>query len=1013
VVQRLAGLLCLVLATLIFAAPGAANAIRTEAPAAPAVSVLFPWASFDGEVPTQEELLGVAPAERPLRPDELLRYFEALAQSPRARLIPYARSHEGRPLVLLAISDEASIARLDELRLEHLERTDPRGRTPEQSRAALEEAKAVAWMGYSIHGNELSGSDAGAALAYWLVAGQDERARKLRSELIILVDPCENPDGRARALAHTTAFAHAVPNPDPEDLHHSGVWPWGRGNHYLFDLNRDWFSRVHPESRRSELIAKWNPQILVDAHEMGSDSTYLFTPGRAPFNPLQPPAVRRWRHRLAADQATRLDEGGWTYYRGEWNENFFPGYGSSWASYHGTVAMLYEMSATSGTVVRQSSGTLRTYAEAVDHQVRSSVANLETAAENRLELLSDYVATRRAALEQGAAGPVAAWLLPPGHYPDRTDALAELLRSQGIEVLRTGSAVKATGLRHAHSGDESSLELPAGTWMVPMDQPAGALARVLLDPHVPMDPAFLREQREWLERGRGSRLYDTTAWSLPMAYGIEAYWTSQKPAGAWDSSSPDPRTGSLEPADSPNHWAFEGTSDRSAAALAELLQGGISVRVAEKPFRIAGRAFASGTVLVRREGNPADLSARLAALAERHALQVHALSTSRADEGPDLGGRHYPQLVLPRVGVFAGMPVSPPAYGFVWHLLDIGLGLRFSALDLGRWARLDLDRYNVLVFPPVWGGADGYRRIVGDAGIERLRLWIEAGGTAIGIGAGAEFLADTKTGLTQTRLRRQALDRYPPVVYGLEPDRAEKAGPFRAVGVRAPEAAKKPAEATPSAPPAGADSTPAPSAEAAANPAPPAETPVERASAYHVAPVLGPAARFFAEQVYEQDPAAAAPRDLAAWLKPFLPPGKNAPEQADLERADARLRLFAPTGTFLRIELDADVWLSWGLPAELPAYTNASDALVAEPPVQVAARYADLERVHLAGLLWPEAAGRLAHTAYATRESRGRGQVILFASEPAFRGWTLGTQRLLVNAILYGPGLGTSWSAPW
>ena len=149
-------------------------------------------------------------------------------------------------------------------------------------------------------------------------------------------------------------------------------------------------------------------------------------------------------------------------------------------------------------------------------------------------------------------------------------------------------------------------------------------------------------------------------------------------------------------------------------------------------------------------------------------------------------------------------------------------------------------------------------------------------------------------------------------------------------------------------------------------------------------------------------------------MKPILPPGKSKPEEQDLASADERLRRFSTRGAFVRVELDHDVWLSWGIgDDEMPALTRASDTLVAEPPVQVAVRFADLDRLHLGGLLWPEAAGRLAHTAYVTREGIGRGQAILFLNEPEFRGWTLGTRRLLTNAVLYGPGLGTSWSTPW
>jgi len=186
-----------------------------------------------------------------------------------------------------------------------------------------------------------------------------------------------------------------------------------------------------------------------------------------------------------------------------------------------------------------------------------------------------------------------------------------------------------------------------------------------------------------------------------------------------------------------------------------------------------------------------------------------------------------------------------------------------------------------------------------------------------------------------------------------------------------------------------------------------------RTSPYDVAPLLGPGARPFAEGFEQGTPVELKPVDLAEWLAPFLAPGKKKPEAEDLSAADARLRRFAPQGVYLRLELDPQVWLTWGMPEEIPALIRARDTLVAEPPVQVPARFAKLEQLHLGGLLWPEAAGRLAHTAYATREGAGRGQVILFLNEPEFRGWTLSTRRLLLNAVLYGPGLGTRWSAPW
>jgi hypothetical protein len=314
---------------------------------------------------------------------------------------------------------------------------------------------------------------------------------------------------------------------------------------------------------------------------------------------------------------------------------------------------------------------------------------------------------------------------------------------------------------------------------------------------------------------------------------------------------------------------------------------------------------------------------------------------------------------------------------------------------------VSLDRYNVLIFPPTMGaGAGAYRAKLGDSGVAALKSWVEAGGTLIGIGGGAEFLADKQIGLTQARLRSQALDVYPPVVWGPAAEQAVAAGPLRGTGLRAPEVPLDPDGKE-------AESKKKRRARTAG------QTQPQPASPYDVAPVLGAGAAPFAAGHEQGTVVTTKPVALADWVAGWLPQGKAKPDDAELARADERLRRFAPRGAFVRVELDDDVWLNWGLPAELSALARGSDTLVAEPPVQVAARFADLDRLHLGGLLWPEAAGRLAHTAYATREGVGRGQVILFLHPPEFRGWTVATRRLLTNAVLFGPGLGTTWPAPW
>ena len=975
--KRTAGLAIL---TLLFSMPAAANVEMAGA----APEDLFPWASFDPAIPTQKEVIGFDPAARPLTHGETMRYLEALAESsPRATMRPYARSHEGRELVTFFVSDEQTIAGLDEFREAHLRRVDPRGRAVASDAPAIDGAKAVGWIAYGIHGDELSSVDAAAAVAYWLVAGEDDRAKKLRDQLVIIIDPSENPDGRDRYLAQTRSFAHKVPNPDQDDLSHTGFWPQGRGNHYLFDLNRDWFSMVHPESTRTAVIASWEPQLVVDSHEMGDDDTYLFSPPRHPFNPNLPPSHLKWWDRFAGDQAEALDARGYPYYTREWNEEFFPGYGSSWAAYRGALGILYEMSGTAGTVVRKHSGDLRTYAEATEHHVLSSIANLESLSNNHAAILADFVAERREAVEQ--PGGVAVWVLPEGRNPQRTRDLVRLLRRQGIDVLgRDGGRLRLGELRDGRTGAVvRASDLPSNVWLVPVQQPAGRLVRELLDPHVPMNADYFREERRSIERGEGSRLYETTSWSLPFNFGVHAYWSSD---GKYEGFSLDVEaaapSGSVA-GETDVAWLIDGTPDRSVGALADLLQRGIRVRVARKPFKVGGHEYDRGALLVRVEGNPADLEQTLSSVAERWKVAIDAANSGRAESGPDLGGEYFPTLVAPRVGVWTGPGIASSQYGEIWHLLDEVVELRFSGIDVARAGRTDLRRYNVLIFP------SGSYRALGDSGLERIRAWIEGGGTAIGIGGGASFLAAKSRKITRTRLRREALEEHPPVVYGPSAETAAAAGLFHATGMRAPKPWKE-----------GEDED---SSEIGPSGSP-----------YDVAPVLGPGAAPFTAGHPQGTKVTDPPVELGEWVKAALPNGTSKADEAALSAADRRLRSFMPSrGAHLRVELDPELWLSWGVPSDLPVLVRTDGALVAAPPVEVPARFAALDELHLGGLLWPEGAGRLAETAYATREGVGRGQVILFLNDPEFRAWTVGTRRLLTNAILYGPGLGSSWSTPW
>jgi hypothetical protein len=924
-----------------------------------------PDGTWDTTIPTPESVLGFPIGRRPARYEEVRRYLEALdAASDRIVVRTHGRTHEDRELVHAVIGTPERIAQLDAVRESMRRWADPRQGGGDAVPADL---PVVAWLGYSIHGDELSGCDAAVQAAYQLVAGTDARTRGILESVVVCIDPMQNPDGRERYLAQMQAANGRIPNPDDQSLQHRGFWPWGRANHYLFDLNRDWFTTVHPESRgRVTAISGWNPQLVVDGHEMGWNSTYLFSPPREPFNPHLPVTIRKWWETFAHDQAATFDRAGWSFYTREWNEEFFPGYGSSWAMYFGAVGILYEQGGTDGSVVRQTDGTYLTFREAVQHQYASTIANLDTAARNREALLRDYRAGRRAAVEAGRSGPVRAYVLVPGADPGAGARLAAALLRQGVEVQRATSALELRDATDFWGRSGSRRTVPAGSWVVSLAQPAAPLVRNLLDVHVAMPDSFLREERAYLENQKESRLYDVTTWSLPLAYGVEAYWTSQdvgrdlQPVDLQaleTERAPEARGGT------PSYgWVIDGAGVAAMQAIAHLLDEGLVLRVALDDFRVGGMAFRRGSALLRVNANPATLSDVLARVGAATGATIVPISSGRADAGPDLGGDRFPEIVPHRIALLTGMPVSFVSYGSLWHLLDHDIGTRVSSLDVQSFGDYDLAKYNVLVMPHVFGGADSYARALGEGGVKKLKQWVQSGGTLVAIGAGAAFAADSSQALSAVRLRQDVLVEHPPRLARLDLPEAQR---MEGLGDK---------------------------------PAPPLTDAM---------PLLGGAARRFVERTRPRG----VRLPLAAPLVIESP--KDSRNLEHLRRADARLRRFYPQGAFVRADVDAEHWLTAGVVSPLPVMVASDRALIARSPVHVVVRYAAYDSLALSGLLWPEAADRLARTACVTRESLGSGQIILFAEDPTYRRHTPALERLILNAAVLGPGLGTSRAAPW
>jgi len=718
----------------------------------------FPAGVKDAAIATPQSVLQVPVGRRPAHHDEVVRLWREWARSsPRVKLEVIGRTHEGRELLAGVVSSQANIARLDAILADVRRLADPRGLSDADAQAIVDNTPAVAWMAYSIHGDEMSGVDAGLALAYQLIADRGAETTAMLDSLVIVFDPMQNPDGRERYLAQIESSASAVLDLSAEGFTR-GRWPYGRGNHYLFDMNRDWMAGIAPETRaRWAAVRKYVPQLFVDAHEMGSMDSFLFYPQAPPYHPDLPAKLLAWQKVFGDEAGRAFDAFGWSYYTREWADALGPFYSDAWGSLNGAIGILYEQARYAGTAVRRETGEIATYREAVQHQLVSSLSNLRSLQQHRKEVLADYVATRRANCDASLPGRERAFLVRAGVQPTRERWLIENLLAQGVEVYRSSAEVGARDCQHALGAKSESQNFPAGTWIIPAAQPQGALVRAFLNFDPRLDKSVLLAERTELETKGNSKMYDVTAWNLGHALGLDCSWGVVSIEGAAQVKALEALAAGIVPAaDAQQHvygWAIEGLDDSCVKFAARALAAGLAVQASDEAFSAGGRRFSRGSLLVRAHENPTeDLAARVERAARDAGAQAFALTTARSpDDSADLGGQHFRALLAPRIALAGGPGASADGFGHVWHLIDRELGLPVTLIDGASLARHDLRRYDVLVLPP--GNFD-----LADAA-DDLKAWVRSGGTLIAIEDSALAVCRESLGLSQVRERSDVLEK--------------------------------------------------------------------------------------------------------------------------------------------------------------------------------------------------------------------------------------------------------------
>ncbi len=683
----------------------------TDTGGKPAADYLPAGTQFDPSVPTPESFLGSEVGTWHVRHDQLVSYMRALADaSDRVSLEVTGHTHENRPLLLLTITAPENKGKLPEWRKQHLASVNDGAKTEK-------DAPLFLYMGYSIHGNEPSGSNASLVVAYYLAAAtNNEMVSELLANNVVLFDPSFNPDGLSRFAQWANMHKGKNLNADGDNREHREGWPSGRPNHYWFDLNRDWLLLTHPESRaRIAQFQKWRPHILTDHHEMGPDSTFFFQPGvPSRKNPNTPDGNVRLTEALAAFHAEAFDNAGQLYFSEEGFDDFYYGKGSSYPDSMGSIGILFEQASSRGHVQDTVNGELP-FAQTIQNHVTASLSTMKGALATKPAILnyenSFFSETAAAIKDDDDFGAVIA--VPDDH--GRVEALLSILDQHGIEY--------GYSQKEAEAGEQ---RYPAGSIIVSYDQPKYRLIKSLFS-----------TRQSFAE----NTFYDVSNWNIALAFDLDYDILTKREGRGLKTDSESAAASSIAIPAAAYAYAFEWNDYYSPALLQHLLEAGVMVKSAEAPFTAvlndgSSHDFAAGTMIVPTAlKQPDDLLAQLEDGAALSGVPVYGIKSGLTPKGSDLGGRTLSRVDAPRILLVGGEGTNSSEAGEIWHYLDTRVGLSPTIMEQDRLRYADLDNYSHIIF--VSGSYGDLSESVTDA----IGDWVKDGGVLIGQKTALRFFA--------------------------------------------------------------------------------------------------------------------------------------------------------------------------------------------------------------------------------------------------------------------------------
>lgn len=660
---------------------------------------------YNAEIPKPQDVVGFVPGEWHVSHDRLIAYMQKLAKvSPRIKIETRGNTYEGRPLVLLYISSEENIKNLEKIRKTHLSLVGENSAS-----LNLKNLPVVVNQGFSIHGNEPSGSNSAMILAYYLAAAQGAEIEEMLTNTVILLDPAFNPDGLQRFAYWANSNRSKNINSDPQDREYHEIWPNGRTNHYWFDMNRDWLTVQLPESQaRIETFHKWYPNLLTDHHEMGSNSSYFFQPGiPSRTHPLTPQINQDLTKEIAGYHAAALDKIGSLYYTEENFDDYYYGKGSTFPDINGGVGILFEQASSRGHAQETDNGVL-TFPFTIKNQFTTALSTLEAANKMRLKLLNyqrDFYNTVRMEAPKGA------YVFGSKADPIRVYKLAEILKKHKIEIYSLAKDFTKNGKQFRKGS----------AYIVPKEQRQQRLIKAMFETRTTF---------------RDSLFYDVSAWTLPLAFNLN--FTEDIPRGSIGEKienleMPMPK----HPTKSGYAYLMDWGNYNAPRALNKLLHKGLRTKVAMKEFSMKDTIFSYGTVMIPVQNqnlNAEQIYRLVQEVSQETAVSFTTVATGLTASGMDLGSGNFKPVKAQKVAVIVGKGITPYDAGEIWHLLDQRYEMPITKLDVGNLRKSDLSRYTDIVLPSYQGNSIGKNKI------EKLKEWVRRGGSLIGYRNSVQWL---------------------------------------------------------------------------------------------------------------------------------------------------------------------------------------------------------------------------------------------------------------------------------